>query len=99
MSRRESAAKTLAIVGVPRHPSRHIAKAVSAEQRVYILHSQECIDSGIDLRECEFSVALDQGIDLDEWWHWQDEALPVTICDDEGDLLPSVLRPGEEVPS
>lgn len=29
----------------------------------YILHSRRCKESGIDLRLCEFSLALDQGFD------------------------------------
>lgn len=95
MSRRETAERTLAVVGVPRHATRHIARAVSAEQRAYVLHSQECLDSGIDLRECPFSIALDLGIAPIEWGPWQDVAIPVSICDEEGDLLPSVFQEGE----
>lgn len=52
-----------AIVGAPRHPTLHLGKAVTSEQTLYVLHSQECLDSGIDLRECEYSIALDLGID------------------------------------
>lgn len=55
------------IVGVQRHPTEHWGRAVSAEQRVYILHSQECLDGPFDLRDCEFSLSLDQGIDPAEW--------------------------------
>lgn len=55
------------IVGVPRAAKAHYARAVSAEQTVYILHSRECLDSGVDLRLCRFSLALDNGIDLAEW--------------------------------
>jgi hypothetical protein len=65
------------IVGVKRHGWAHIGRAVSAEQRVYILHSQRCLDSGIDLRECKYSVALDDGIDLDDWGEWED--MPVFL--------------------
>ena len=55
------------IVGSKRHATDHITRAVSAEQTVYILHSQECEASGIDMRECRFSIAMDRGIDPDEW--------------------------------
>lgn len=55
------------IVGGKRQPVSHLARAVSSEQQVYILHSQQCIDSGIDLRHCDYSVALDKGIDLRDW--------------------------------
>lgn len=47
------------IVGFARHATRHYARVVSAEQVVYILHSQRCVSSGRDLRECPFSIALD----------------------------------------
>jgi hypothetical protein len=68
-----------AIVGTERHPTRHYARAVSAEQVCYILHSQRCKDSGEDLRECLFSVALDSGIDMDVWGDHQDKAVRVSI--------------------
>ena len=55
------------IVGVKRDAFRHFARAVSAEQVVYILHSRECRDSTPDLRDCPFSLALDRGIDVDRW--------------------------------
>ena len=55
------------IVGVTRAAHEHWGRAVSAEQTVYILHSQTCLDSGVDLRDCPFSVALDLGIDVDDW--------------------------------
>ncbi len=63
------------IVGARRHPHQHLGRAVSAEQTVYILHSEACRDSGIDLRDCAYSKALDNGIDMD-WWHQhQDQAV------------------------
>lgn len=65
------------IVGVTRHTTRHYGRAVSDEQTVYILHSQECKDSGIDLRDCMFSIALDRGIFPDEWADFQD--MPVEL--------------------
>jgi hypothetical protein len=55
------------IVGATRHEWKHQARAASAEQTVYILHSQQCLDSGIDLRDCEFSRALDRGINPKHW--------------------------------
>lgn len=61
----------------PRHPTRHLARAVSANQTVYILHSKRCLDSGIDLRDCVYSLALDEGIDLDRWE--QDKAVHAII--------------------
>lgn len=48
------------IVGAPRHRTMHLGIANSEDGQFYILHSKECKSSGIDLRECEFSVALDE---------------------------------------
>lgn len=50
------------IVGARRHKLAHLGRAVSAEQTVYVLHSFACRDSGIDLRTCVYSRALDAGI-------------------------------------
>lgn len=55
------------IVGIRRHPTEHYGAAVSAERKVYILHSEECLATYSDLRDCPFSLALDRGINLDEW--------------------------------
>ena len=73
-----------ALVGARRHPLHHLARAVSTEETVYILHSQRCLDSGVDLRLCEFSRALDNGIREHEWV--QDE--PVIVTTLQGTLLP-----------
>lgn len=74
------------IVGATRHRKAHYGKAVSAEQTVYILHSHQCRDSGIDLRDCRFSVALDRGIDLGMWAKYQDIPFVLGIWD--GRLIP-----------
>ena len=55
------------IVGHERHKFVHLGRAVSADQRVYILHPHECLESAPDLRDCEFSLALDNGIDPSQW--------------------------------
>lgn len=52
-------AEIVRIVGVPRHRTAHFGRLVSAEGTIYILHSHDCRNSGIDLRDCRFSVALD----------------------------------------
>jgi hypothetical protein len=80
------------IVGAARHPTEHLGRAVSTEQTVYILHSQKCRDSGIDLRDCAFSVALDHGIDMSDWDGWEDQ--PVTL--DIDDLLVPTPAPGQD---
>lgn len=57
---------------------------MSAEKQVYILHSQACKDSGIDLRECEYAVALDRGIEhffpWNGWRNVQDQPVELEIC-------------------
>ena len=74
------------IVGVQRHPTRHYARAVSAEQTVYILHSAECRARYDDLRYCPWSVALDRGIDEYDWSDREDMAVLVRVR--EGRLIP-----------
>lgn len=69
------------IVGAKRHPIRHLARVVSSEERVYILHSQDCVDSESDLRRCPYSIALDKGINLDHWV--QDEPVHVIFRYDD----------------
>lgn len=77
MSDRVPSDEIEAIVGAKRDPYLHQAKAVSAEQTVYVLHSQACLDSGIGLPMCRFSLALDNGIREDEWV--QDEPTVVKV--------------------
>lgn len=74
------------IVGVRRHHKAHYGRASSTEQRVYILHSKECLDSGIDLRGCRFSTALDRGIDERRWTGYEDVAVALGVWN--GDLVP-----------
>jgi hypothetical protein len=94
MSVRVDSTKIEAIVGAERHPVSHIARAVSDEQMVYILHSQHCLDQEIagirDLSDCPYSLALDEGIDVAEWI--QDE--PVRVAVSLGRLVP--YEPGKD---
>lgn len=76
------------IVGAERHDAMHIGRAVSSEETVYILHSQQCKDSGIDLRECRWSLALDKGIDLNQWDGYEDRPVALGIIRDR--LVPLV---------
>ena len=75
------------LVGSGRANTLHIGRAVSSKQTFYILHSQRCKDSGLDLRDCPFSVALDRGIRLSEWVGSEDRAVPLDIS--KGRLVPS----------
>jgi hypothetical protein len=79
------------IVGVPRHAVEHIGIAVSSSTTMYIMHSKACVDSGIDLRDCPYSVALDTyGIDEAEWGGYEDKPVVLTLLDDY------ILAPREE---
>lgn len=88
-------------VGARRHSHQHLGRAVSAEQRVYVLHSWECKESGIDLRECEWSLALDRGIEPTDWDGYEDQ--PVVLAFYKKRLFPvtprwleeCVITPGE----
>lgn len=82
------------IVGIERHPTRHYARAISAKQVVYILHSQRCKDKGQDLRGCLFSRALDRGIDQADWSGVEDQPVRVTI-NRSLRLIP--VRPGIDI--
>ncbi|MCV7255302.1 hypothetical protein H7J86_24365 [Mycobacterium hackensackense] len=76
------------IVGIKRHDTKHYGRAVSAEEQVYILHSRECKDSGVDLRQCPYSLALDNGIQIESWVDLEDIAVALVIVDDR--LVPAV---------
>lgn len=77
------------IVGIVRHPTDHYGRAVSAAQVFYILHSEECRASTPDLRDCPYSLALDEGIDADEW----PADRPVRLRIEESWLAPAEARP------
>lgn len=74
------------IVGSGRHAQQHLARAVSAEQTVYILHSHACVDAAGDLRDCSYSQALDIGIDPADWAECEDR--PVVAAIRRGRLFP-----------
>lgn len=84
------------IVSAKRHPTLHLGKAVSAENTVYILHSQHCKNTTPDLRECQYSIALDHGIDPIIWNGCEDQPMVLTIDPDHQDLTPE--RPHKGTP-
>lgn len=88
MSKRETGKATERIVGMRRNATEHLARAVSAEQRVYVLHSEQCKSTTPDLRDCPYSIALDEGIDLEAWHEFQDQPVRVTIDPEYDDLVP-----------
>lgn len=77
------------LVGATRHPTAHLGRAVSSVEYVYILHSAQCVESGVDLRQCEYSRALDEGIRMDEWLLSLDT--PVVLGTWAGRLIPKPI--------
>lgn len=81
------------IVGVKRHSTWHYAHYISDWRVVYILHSFACKETTPDLRTCEYSIALDHGIENQiPWIFWrdlQDEPVPVEILSERW-LIPSL---------
>lgn len=75
------------IVGAKREDARHLGRAVSSSETIYVLHSRQCRDRFEDLRDCPFSVALDAGTDLTQWRHVIDRAVVLEIAD--GGLVPT----------
>lgn len=82
------------IVGIERRAFMHHARAVSEEQVVYILHSEICVSARLDLRDCPYSKALDNGILEDDWSGKEDQPVWVVIREDR--LCP-VLIPNIDV--
>lgn len=80
------------IVGIDRHPTVHYGRAMSSDQTMYVLHSQQCLDSGIDLRYCDFSSALDLGISIGyrgaPWEGFEDTPVPLALWN--GRLIPKI---------
>ena len=79
--------KIESIVGAQRHTRAHWARAVSKEQTVYVLHSHNCLEDYEDLRDCPYSLALDNGINVDDWI--QDKPTIVTIVNNR--LTPALI--------
>ena len=81
-----------AIVGIARHPSYHFGRNSTGDEKIYILHSQECLDREADLRDCPFSVALDAGVEESDWTG--DRAnRPLRLELWHGMLIPAELAP------
>lgn len=87
MTTRIPAGQVESVVGRERHATDHYARADSAAQVVSILHSHACWDQPRPLVDCEFSLALDQGIDERMWVLHEDAPVRVAI-DKSGRLVP-----------
>ena len=78
------------IVGARRSVALHIARAVSDEEQVYILHSAACLKKYASLLDCPFSRSLSRyGIDVERWSDHTDSPVVVRICYTDGSLLPA----------
>ena len=88
--------KIEAIVGAKRQQHSHLGRAVRAEQQVYVLHSVECVEAitarGSDLRACDYSRALDEGIDMGVWAELEDVPVLLTISAEHGHLMPTRME-------
>ena len=78
------------IVGHKRRPGLHLARMVSQEKVAYVLHSSDCLNSGIELRTCVYSQALGRGIDQHLWRGYLDRPVVLTIA--TGHLEPLTLH-------
>ncbi|MBS3177722.1 MULTISPECIES: hypothetical protein [unclassified Pseudoclavibacter] len=71
------------IVGAERHEALHIARMVSGEEVIYVLHSRSCLvtreELKIDLRECPYAKTTDKGLKLEDWKDCSDRAVVVRI--------------------
>ncbi len=79
------------IVGAERHPVAHIGRAVDAEARVYILHSERCRTQYPELRDCPYSRALDRGILRRQWEGFTDRPVKLWVSVASGRLVPDRL--------
>lgn len=70
------------IVGARRHPFRHIARGVTPEDRLYILHPDDCRARHADLRDCPWSQALDRGAVA-----WLPPGVPMLVNVRDGQLI------------
>jgi hypothetical protein len=84
------------LVGAQRLPMAHVGRAVSAEETVYILHSQRCKDAAGDLRTCPFSIALDRGINLTRWRGFMDRPVVLGVSPALGLLVPLYTVPSDQ---
>lgn len=79
-----------AIVGRAREEHAHWGRASTTDQKFYILHSRQCLDSGLDLRRCEYSLALDNAFDPEDFADLEDRPVPLMLW--HGMLLPDMVE-------
>lgn len=74
------------IVGAPRASRVHIGHAITAESMLYVMHSQECLDSGIVHTDCIYAQALDREINPEAWIGFANQPVVLRVWD--GRLIP-----------
>lgn len=88
MSARVDPGEIEMIVGARRHSIKHLGRLVTADHTTYILHSEHCKSRYEDLRECVFSLAMDEGIDEADFEGYMDRPIVMGV-DSDGVLLPA----------
>ena len=78
------------IVGARRHSVKHLGRLITETRTVYVLHSHLCRNTGRDLRECEFSIAMDEGVDWTLFTEQLDRPIIMGV-DSRGLLMPANL--------
>lgn len=74
------------IVGTVRHEYHHFARAVSAEEMIYLLHSAQCRDWDASFRSCAFAQAHTAGLSRSMWAGHEDKPVQVVLVN--GRLTP-----------
>lgn len=66
----------------------HLGYARSEVEAVYVMHSRACLRTPHQgsLLDCEYSLALDEGIDTERWKDHQDTVVKIEI--EDGRLVP-----------
>jgi len=81
------------IIGAPRNRKAHFGKLITAEDKIYIMHSYECVFKNEDLRQCEFSKAMDHSTPEKLWNKFEDKTVLLGVM--SGSLVP-LLELNEE---
>lgn len=84
---RVAASEIETLVGIERHRARHFGRADSVRGKFFILHSDACRRAALPLADCDFSLALERGINEADWYGHEDR--PVALWfDEDGRLIP-----------
>lgn len=88
MSGKVSAERIAEVFGIERFPFEHAVRVLHSERMVYVLHSQHCVETHPDLRECRYSKAMDEGINEDLWAPFMEKIVIATVDPFSGELSP-----------